>query len=553
MVSPLKEETKMRPAVLLLAVLLGFVVQTSALADIIHVPADYPTIQGAIKAAADGDEIIVHDGVYTGPGNRDLNFDGKLITVRSANGPEGCIIDCQADWPDAHRAFIFMSGETELAVVDGFTITNCFASFFEPGPHCDIIGGPFDPAWSFGGGGMLCLGSSPTVKNCVFEQNHGGFVGGGMYNCNSHPKIVNCTFSNNAAHVGAGMANIEGSHPEITDSTFRDNSASTGSFFVAGGGGMLNVDSNPIVANCTFARNSAAGVAPAYGGGMGNLWSSPTVIGCRFIENFLLYGSAISGGGMGNDHSAPTVVNCVFIGNVAVTPFNPVGHGGGMGSVASNPVIINSTFVANIAEVGGGMRHRIGSNATVVNCIVWDNIPDQIEDSGSSTISVSYSDVQGGYEGIGNIDVDPLFVQIPDPGPDGEWGTEDDDYGDLHLQPGSPCIDAGDNEAVPPDSADLDDDGDTDEPIPFDLDGNPRFVDGDGDEQADVDMGAYEFQTDLPCPWDLNGDGVVGPFDLAVVLGNWGPCKGCPADLDGNSQVGPFDLALLLGNWGPCP
>ena len=54
------------------------------------------------------------------------------------------------------------------------------------------------------------------------------------------------------------------------------------------------------------------------------------------------------------------------------------------------------------------------------------------------------------------------------------------------------------------------------------------------------------------CPADFDGDGAVSPFDLALLLGAWGPCEGCPADLDGDGEVGPFDLALLLGNWGLC-
>ncbi|MCH8852050.1 MAG: hypothetical protein IID41_05295 [Planctomycetes bacterium] len=54
------------------------------------------------------------------------------------------------------------------------------------------------------------------------------------------------------------------------------------------------------------------------------------------------------------------------------------------------------------------------------------------------------------------------------------------------------------------------------------------------------------------CPADFNGDGTVGPFDLANLLGAWGPCTDCPEDLDGNGTVGPFDLAVLLGTWGPC-
>jgi len=59
-----------------------------------------------------------------------------------------------------------------------------------------------------------------------------------------------------------------------------------------------------------------------------------------------------------------------------------------------------------------------------------------------------------------------------------------------------------------------------------------------------------------PCsPADLDVTGDVGPFDLALLLGSWGPCPAkdeCPADLDGDGDVGAFDLALLLGAWGPC-
>ena len=54
------------------------------------------------------------------------------------------------------------------------------------------------------------------------------------------------------------------------------------------------------------------------------------------------------------------------------------------------------------------------------------------------------------------------------------------------------------------------------------------------------------------CPTDLTGDGVVGPQDLAQLLGNWGPNPGHPADFDGDGLIGPADLAQLLGTWGPC-
>ena len=84
-----------------------------------------------------------------------------------------------------------------------------------------------------------------------------------------------------------------------------------------------------------------------------------------------------------------------------------------------------------------------------------------------STWFVTYSDVQGGWPGDGNIDANPLFA--------------DAESGDLHLQAGSPCIDAGSNNAVPI-------------VVATDLDANPRIVDGDADDVATVDMGAYELQ-----------------------------------------------------------
>ena len=60
-------------------------------------------------------------------------------------------------------------------------------------------------------------------------------------------------------------------------------------------------------------------------------------------------------------------------------------------------------------------------------------------------------------------------------------------------------------------------------------------------------------ECDAECPQDLDGDGIVGAFDLAILLGSWGPCEGCPTDFNGDGIVDAADLAQLLGDWGPCP
>ncbi len=386
------------------------------------------------------------------------------------------------------------------------------------------------------GGGVSINSGAAILENCVFNGNIAS--AGGAIKATSPAtslSMIDCSFFQNQASQRGGAAFIWGVDATLRNCTFERNSAENDGGAVSFFGSI-----NPTTRACDFIQNTAGGNGGAISRAQGVLTA------CRFVGN----SAAGNGGGSDCFSADPTFVNCLFAGNSANN------LGGGLYNINGSPKVSNCTLSGNTAEVGSGMYNTAGV-AVVTNSIMWGNTDTQL----SGVATVSYSIIEGGWSGAGNIDADPLFVLNLDPGPDGEWGTEDDDYGDLRLQPGSPCIDSADNGAVPPDATDLDDDGDTDEPIPFDLDGNPRFINdpwspdtGAGDCPM-VDMGAYEFQEGSAdcCPADLDGDGAVGAADLAELLGSWGPCEGCPPDLDGDDVVGPFDLALLLGAWGLCP
>ena len=362
------------------------------------------------------------------------------------------------------------------AILDGFVITAGQAN-----------GGLFPDNY---GGGMDNESSSPTLRNITFSGNSAAFNGGGMYNDSSSPTLTNVTFSGNSAHYyGGGMFNYSGD-PTLANVTFSDNSANTE------GGGMYNYHSNPTLSNVTFSGNSTS-----EGGGMYNDSSSPTLANVTFSDN-----SASEGGGMSNYYSNPTLSNVTFSGNstsgsgggmynwwsssprLTNVTFsgNSASEGGGMYNDSSSPTLANVTFSDNSASEGGGMYNWWSSSPRLANVILWgDKSPTGPEIyNNSSTPAISYSDIQGcggsgswnsacGTDGGGNIDADPRFVNAAG--------------GNLRLQPASPCIDAGNNAAVPAG-------------VTTDLDGNPRFVDiptvpdtGSGMPPI-VDMGAYEAQ-----------------------------------------------------------
>ncbi len=125
----------------------------------IYIPDTYPTIQAGIDAAVDGDTVLVSDGIYTGDGNRDIDFNGKAIVLKSENGPGKTIIDCDGSPENPHRGFHFHCGEDTNSVVDGFTIRGGF--LFR-------INYPLSA-----GGAIFCDSASPRIENCALTDNFG--------------------------------------------------------------------------------------------------------------------------------------------------------------------------------------------------------------------------------------------------------------------------------------------------------------------------------------------------------------------------------------------
>lgn len=126
---------------------------------------DAPTIQAGIDSAAVGDTVLVAAGTFAGAGNRDLDFGGKDLTVKSEGGASTTTIDCGGSPAEPHRAFDLHGGETSSARIEGFTIARGWASGGDPDGH---------------GGAIRCTGASATITHCVFSGNHCDQSGGAI-------------------------------------------------------------------------------------------------------------------------------------------------------------------------------------------------------------------------------------------------------------------------------------------------------------------------------------------------------------------------------------
>ena len=381
----------------------------------------YPTIQGAIDTAVDGQTVVVGPGEYF----ENIDLLDKAIILRSTyptdptvvmstiidGGAAGSVITCDSD-------------EGNDTVIEGFLIINGKAAK---------------------GGGMYNEGTSPMVSNCVFSGNHtdvgnrgkngyyagngsGGGNGGGMCNIDASPTVSNCMFIRNT--TGVGGVGGDGFNGMIYGSAGKGGNGGKG-------GGMYNENSSAVIINCRFIENSVGkgghggynggnGGYGGNGGGIYNLNSSPVISGCVFTGNssgaggdggdgYLgdggYGGKGGFGGGMYNLNSSPMISNGAFSGN-------STGVGGNGG--AANDGHPDSEDGADGADgIGGGMYTVAGGmKAEVSGSTFCINLPDQIiggyTDNGGNIINDAVCPpprpipIEGDIDGDGDVDLADL-------------------------------------------------------------------------------------------------------------------------------------------------
>jgi predicted outer membrane repeat protein len=235
---------------------------------------EFPDIQAAVIALNDGDEIVLMPGTYTGVGNTDVGFYGKDLTIRSQSGqPDGAVIDCQGSAADPHRGFLIMGGQGPSAVLAGLTIINGHGST--------------NNSSIYSAGALLIKnGSSPTIRDCVFENNHAGtgwdHAGGAVYVDQScSPLFQDCEFTGNSAYWGGAVGVNHYSQAEFIGCRFIDNTA-----FHRGGAIWGNSTTKT---GCLLAGNTADEGGAVWGNG----YNEELSINCTYSGNSAPLGGAI--------------------------------------------------------------------------------------------------------------------------------------------------------------------------------------------------------------------------------------------------------------------
>lgn len=406
-------------------------------------------------------------------------------------------------------------------------------------------------------GGAVVVDGSAEFLDCTLSGNAttnatAGHEGGAVYGSGGPFVFRRCTFSANDAGFSAGSLGgalfIATGSVAVDDCLFQNNRVTGG-----GGGGAIAISSAVLqLSRSRFVNNLAIGHdgpgGATAGGALAIAGGTALINSCRFVGNRTEFNAARA---IFAASGTTTITNCDFSDNRATGSILGSLARGGAVEAGSNATILNCTFRRNRASGRGGAVFG-GSGLTVRNGIFWLNeanggLTNETAQIDAPTPALNYSIVQGltgGYDGVGNIDADPRFVD-PD-GPDNTLGTLDDD---LRLLPGSPAIDAGDNAALPL-------------AVRHDLDGNWRYIDDPtaADTGAGlgplIDLGPYEFQSGHP-RGDTNCDGRVDFFDIdAFLLALFNPaayaaahpdCQLANANAYGDLAVDFLDIDAFVG------
>jgi parallel beta-helix repeat protein len=216
----------------------------------LHVPSQYATIQAAVEAAMNGDEIVVEPGTYA---NIRVAIANNLsITLRASGTAEETILEGDGQGP------VIRCGAYSDVDIEGFTIT----------------GGGVDED-GMEGGGISCWTCSLTLSNCIVTENSGRVTGGLLlvntnYSWIDQPVITGCDFSNNSATSeswAGGAIHVSDSNPTITNCTFSNNSAPEDDpDEIWAGDIFIYYEDAATITNCDFCGNGDNSIYGPYSG-----------------------------------------------------------------------------------------------------------------------------------------------------------------------------------------------------------------------------------------------------------------------------------------------
>ena len=361
----------------------------------------FKTIQHGIEQASDEDFVLIREGVYY----ENINFNGKEIRIAShyiLNQDERFIESTIIDGSNNGQVVVIDNFIGANAGLIGLTIQNGFAN---------------GDNWpNYEGGGIFMVDSNPIIDHVIIKDNQANYRGGGLYCDNSHPRLTNVTISGNQTLYDYG----EGAGVYLTQSspTFKNIEISENRSNDNGGGIYLGYQSEPVFDSTMITSNYARDL----GGGL--------YISSNFPElrNLVVtYNESTSGGGIYSSFSSNIISKSVIANNTA----NDKGGGIYYSGSSANPGLDQITMVNNTAATGGGIYTAFSAKIAIKNSILWDNSPTEI----SGTALISYSDIENGWLGTGNIDASPLFM--------------DSGEGDYSLDYRSPCRDSGDPTSTP--------------------------------------------------------------------------------------------------------